>query len=102
MLDVTAAAREFLAEKLVALQASDGEVMRVFADGPSLRLKLSPIEADDRTICHEDKPVLAIAPSVSEAADHRTLDVVSTIRGRKLRVTERRIREPDLRNPGSA
>ena len=101
MLNVTVAAREFLAEKLAELEAPDGVVMRVFANGPSLSLKLGPIEADDRTICHGDKPVLAVAPSVSEAADHRTLDMVATIRGRRLKVTERSIREPDLQNRDS-
>lgn len=99
MLNVTTAARRFLAEKLEEVRTSEGEVMRVVADGASLSLKLGPIQADDRTIAHDGIPVLAIAPSVSEAADHRTLDVVMTVKGRRLRVTERTIGELNIRNP---
>lgn len=97
MLNVTNAAREFLAEKLLELQASEGEVIRVFASGEGLSLEVGQVQADDRAIRHKDKPVLAVAASVSEAAHDRTLDIVATVRGPKLKVTERAVSEPDLR-----
>lgn len=97
MLNVTTAARKFLAEKLEELQSSEGELMRVFVNGESLSLKLGQIQADDHTISHGVKPVLAVAQSVFEAADNRTLDVVATARGPKLKVTQRSVSKPELR-----
>lgn len=97
MLNVTEAARKYLVEKLVELHAPEGVAMRVVANGASLSLSLGPIQDGDRTISHYGKPILAIAQSVLEASDNRTLDVFTTIRGRQLRVTERVIRQRNLR-----
>jgi hypothetical protein len=97
VLNVTAAARRHLAEKLVQLQAREGEVMRVIAKGASLSLRLDAIQDGDCTISHDGKPVLAIAQSVSDVSDNRTLEVFTTVRGPQLRVTERTIRHPNLR-----
>jgi hypothetical protein len=97
VLNVTEAARKYLAEKLVELHAPEGVAMRVLTDGPSLSLSLGPIQRGDQTISHDGKPILAIAQSVFEASHNRTLDVFTTIRGRQLRVTERTVRQPNLR-----
>lgn len=96
MIDVTEAARKLLSEMLLKLQAPEGAVVRIVASGGGLSLVLGQIRHDDRAFSHADKPVPAVAQGVSENGDNRTLDVVATVRGPKLRVTAKgKQPEPD-------
>ena len=85
MLKVTRAARELLSEMLVELQPREGNLVRIVVSGVGLSLVIGPIQSGDRIVHHDAKSVLAIAQGVSDD-DHRTLDVVTTIRGPDLRI----------------
>lgn len=85
MLTVTENASQHLSELLS--EAPDDAVVRFVPHENGLAVQLDNVRSEDVTFEHEEKPVLALDPQVSEALSDRTLDVQSTDEGPQLAIS---------------
>jgi Fe-S cluster assembly iron-binding protein IscA len=84
MLNVSQKAAAALHETLDQNQSDDDEVLRIAQTEQGLALAIGREHEGDQIVDHEDRHILAIDQSLSDALDGATLDLADTPEGPRL------------------
>jgi Fe-S cluster assembly iron-binding protein IscA len=84
MLNVSQKAAAALHETLEQNQSDDDEVLRIAQTEQGLALAIGREHEGDQIVDHEDRHILAIDQSLSDALDGATLDLADTPEGPRL------------------